>query len=315
MMVFEDFTKKLVNRMETRLGKGYRIQVKDTLKNNSIVEHQLMLRKNGSSVVPAIYLQEQYELYMKQPDKERLDWIIENILASYEQQEKEMDEVSKLSNKLLHYEHVKDNILFKLINTEDNEELLMQVPHISYLDLSIVFYVSISETEQGIMTALIWNQHMEVWNVTAYDLYKVARKNTPERMPARFCSMEEMIFGLKEELEKNPIDEWEMDMLQIEQEDSFPPLYILSNTLGINGAAAILYPETLKKCSEALKKDLFILPSSTHEVLLLPYEEKIEAEELACMIRNINREDVPREDWLSDHAYFYRREDNKVTAA
>lgn len=315
MMVFEDFTKELVNRMETRLGKGYRIQVKDTLKNNSIVEHQLMLQKKGSSVVPAVYLQEQYELYMKQPDEERLDWIIENILASYEQQEKEMDEVSKLSNKLLHYEHVKDNILFKLINTEDNEELLMQVPHIPYLDLSIVFYVSISETEQGIMTALIWNQHMEVWNVTAYDLYKVARKNTPERMPARFCSMEEMIFGLKEELEKNPIDEWEMDMLQIEQEDSFPPLYILSNTLGINGAAAILYPETLKKCSEALKKDLFILPSSTHEVLLLPYEEKIEAEELACMIRNINREDVPREDWLSDHAYFYCREDDKVTAA
>ena len=315
MMVFEDFTKKLVNRMETRLGKGYRIQVKDTLKNNSIVEHQLMLRKNGSSVVPAIYLQEQYELYMKQPDEERLDWIIENILASYEQQEKEMDEVSKLSNKLLHYEHVKDNILFKLINTEDNEELLMQVPHISYLDLSIVFYVSISETEQGIMTALVRNQHMEVWNVTAYDLYEVARKNTPERMPARFCSMEEMIFGLEEDLGKNPTDEWEMDMLQIEREDSFPYLYILSNTLGINGAAAILYSETLKKCSEALKKDSFILPSSTHEVLLLPYEEKIEAEELACMIRNINREDVPREDWLSDHAYFYRREDNKVTAA
>ena len=106
MMVFEDFTKELVNRMETRLGKGYRIQVKDTLKNNSIVEHQLMLRKNGSSVVPAIYLQEQYELYMKQPDEERLDWIIENILASYEQQEKEMGEVSKLSHKLLHYEYV-----------------------------------------------------------------------------------------------------------------------------------------------------------------------------------------------------------------
>lgn len=129
MMVFEDFTKELVNRMETRLGKGYRIQVKDTLKNNSIVEHQLMLQKKGSSVAPAVYLQEQYELYMKQPDEERLNWIIENILASYEQQEKEMGEVSKLSHKLLHYEYVKDNILFKLINTEDNKELLMQVPH------------------------------------------------------------------------------------------------------------------------------------------------------------------------------------------
>ena len=314
MMAFEDFTKELMDRLAIRLGEDYRIHVTDTLKNNSVVQPQLVFQRKGSPVCPAVYLQDQYDLYMEQPDEERMNGVIENILLLYEQHEKEMAEVSKMPQKLVHYEDVKDNILFKLINTEDNEELLMQVPHISYLDLSIVFYVSISETEQGIMTALIWNQHMEVWNVTAYDLYKVARKNTPERMPARFCSMEEMIFGLKEELEKNPIDEWEMDMLQIEQEDSFPPLYILSNTLGINGAAAILYPETLKKCSEALKKDLFILPSSTHEVLLLPYEEKIEAEELACMIRNINREDVPREDWLSDHAYFYRREDDKVTA-
>ena len=70
----------------------------------------------------------------------------------------------------------------------------------------------------------------------------------------------------------------------------------------------------MKKCSKVLNKDLYILPSSTHEVLLLPHEKKIEAEELAYMIQSINSENVPREEWLSDHAYFYRREDDKVTA-
>lgn len=43
-------------------------------------------------------------------------------------------------------------------------------------------------------------------------------------------------------------------------------------------------------------------------------KKKIEAEELAYMIQSINSENVPREEWLSDHAYFYRREDDKVTA-
>ena len=312
MMAFEDFTKELMDRLGTRLGEHYKIYVTDTLKNNSVVQPQLVVQKKGSPVCPAVYLQERYELYMKQPDEERLNWVIENILDLYEQQEKEIAEVSKMPQKLVHYEDVKDNILFKLINTEYNQELLMQVPHIPYLDLSIVFYISVMEMEQGIMTALVHNEHMEAWNVTVDELYEAARKNTPERMPVRFCSIAELLFGPGEDLEEIPADV--RNIFPPQPCDGLPHLCVLSNTAGINGAAALLYPGTLKMCSEVLKRDLYILPSSTHEVLLLPHEKKIEAEELACMIQSVNSENVPREDWLSDHAYFYRREDDKVTA-
>ena len=132
-------------------------------------------------------------MYKRQHDEERLNGVIENILLLYEQHEKEMAEVSKMPQKLVHYEDVKDNILFKLINTEYNQELLMQVPHIPYLDLSIVFYIYVSESEQGIMATLVHNEHIESWNVTVDELYEAARKNTPERMPARFCSIVEPV--------------------------------------------------------------------------------------------------------------------------
>ena len=175
-----------------------------TSKNNSVVQPQLVFQRKGSPVCPAVYLQDQYDLYMEQPDEERMNGVIENILLLYEQHEKEMAEVSKMPQKLVHYEDVKDNILFKLINTEYNQELLMQVPHIPYLDLSIVFYIYVSESEQGIMATLVHNEHIESWNVTVDELYEAARKNTPERMPARFCSIVELLFGLGEELEENP---------------------------------------------------------------------------------------------------------------
>ena len=312
MMAFEDFTKEHMDRLAIRLGEDYRIHVTDTLKNNSVVQPQLVFQRKGSPVCPAVYLQDQYDLYMEQPDEERMNGVIENILLLYEQHEKEMAEVSKMPQKLVHYEDVKDNILFKLINTEYNQELLMQVPHIPYLDLSIVFYIYVSESEQGIMATLVHNEHIESWNVTVDELYEAARKNTPERMPARFCSIVELLFGLGEDLEENPTIEGEI--VQSQPCNGVPHLCVLTNTAGINGAAALLYPGTLKKCSKVLNKDLYILPSSTHEVLLLPHEKKIEAEELAYMIQSINSENVPREEWLSDHAYFYRREDDKVTA-
>lgn len=158
MMAFEGFTKELMDRLAIRLGEDYRIHVTDTLKNNSVVQPQLVFQRKGSRVCPAVYLQDQYDLYMEQPDEERMNGVIENILLLYEQHEKEMAEVSKMPQKLVHYEAVKDNILFKLIITEYNQELLMQVPHIPYLDLSIVFYIYVSESEQGIMATLVHNE-------------------------------------------------------------------------------------------------------------------------------------------------------------
>lgn len=91
-----------------------------------------------------------------------------------------MVEVEKLAMGLGDYGYVKYRILYKLVNTKDNQDLLMQIPHIPYLDLSIVFYIAVAETGEGHMTALVNNQHTKFWNVTVDELYQAAAKNTPE---------------------------------------------------------------------------------------------------------------------------------------
>ena len=314
-MKFEEFVEEIKSRVEARLGKDFTVSVTEMLKNNSVVQRQLVIQKAGSSISPTIHLQWQYERYMEQPDHARLDEIAENMIQLYESQGLMMDETTKQKMQLNDYGYVKDRILYKLVNTKDNQEMLTQIPHIPFLDLSIVFYVCISETEEGRMIASVTNRHLELWNVTTDELYQAAGQNTPEKMPARFCTMEEMLFGSKKDLEADPTDERGDKLFLAELSDGVPPLYVLSNTVGIQGACTILYPGTLKKCAESLQSDLVILPSSTHEVLILPYEEGTDVEELSYMVRAVNASDVPKEDWLSDHAYIYRREDDKVTAA
>ena len=48
------------------------------------------------------------------------------------------------------------------------------------------------------------------------------------------------------------------------------PMYVLSNHTKLNGSACILYQDLLKNFAEHLRSDLYILPSSIHEVLIIP---------------------------------------------
>ena len=64
-----------------------------------------------------------------------------------------------------------------------------------------------------------------------------------------------------------------------------------------------------------VKADLVILPSSIHEVLLIPYEPNISFQELTNMVSHINRAEVPIEDRLSDQVYLYSRNLDSVVIA
>lgn len=77
----------------------------------------------------------------------------------------------------------------------------------------------------------------------------------------------------------------------------------------------MLYEGILKDFAAVLEYDLIILPSSVHEVLLVPYEEDLCMEELKEMVRHINRTEVAKEEVLSDNVYCYSRKTDKISIA
>ena len=64
-------------------------------------------------------------------------------------------------------------------------------------------------------------------------------------------------------------------------------------------------------CNE-LEKDLFILPSSVHEIIIVPATDDIDRKELDNMVKDVNKKELDAIDVLSDHVYYYSRDRREV---
>ena len=74
----------------------------------------------------------------------------------------------------------------------------------------------------------------------------------------------------------------------------------------------MMYGELLAKIAEKAESDLYILPSSVHEVLVLKADNEIEPKELKTMVTEINGTEVAQDEVLTDNAYRYVRESGKL---
>ena len=77
---------------------------------------------------------------------------------------------------------------------------------------------------------------------------------------------------------------------------NFPDLQILTNDLCINGATVILYDSFMKEV---------YLPSSVHEVLVVPLEDSVYIPYLQEVVESINQRFVAEDEILSDNVYMY----------
>ena len=75
----------------------------------------------------------------------------------------------------------------------------------------------------------------------------------------------------------------------------------------------MFYPDILKDFAALTGDDLFILPSSIHEVLLSPVNKSLTVEETNQMICEINRLEVSAEEQLSDHVYYYQASCDRIS--
>lgn len=141
-------------------------------------------------------------------------------------------------------------------------------------------------------------------------LFKAAAENTRRILPPAVKSMDEVI---KEMFVADGMPPEVADMMIGE----IPPergMWIISNERGTNGAASMLYENELHKLSVQLGTDLFILPSSIHEVIAVPADD-LEPEELAQMVSEINMGQVALGERLSNQVYYYDKELRKLSLA
>ena len=79
----------------------------------------------------------------------------------------------------------------------------------------------------------------------------------------------------------------------------------------INGAAAILNDTARQEIAEKLG-DFYVLPSSIHEVMIVPKSTGRSLEELELMVRSVNSSEVEPDEVLSDHVYEYDAKEHEL---
>lgn len=304
-MVYKTFLETIMQQLQEKLDPDCQIALRPLQKNNGVVLDGLSIQTPDIETAPTIYINPYYTQYLHGMT---LDAILSDILKLLRST---VPSACPSISDLLCLDHLRSKVMFRLIHTASNKALLEDVPSIPYLDLSIVFYLFLERNEIGQMTALIHKEHAQRWNLSAHDLWNLALENTQRDFPAEIRSMTDM---MKEIAKENMGDAYDEEFIHtlLEDEEHTAPIYVLSNQVGLNGAACILYEDVLKDFADFLNRDLIILPSSIHEVLIAPDISESAYEELSSMVTCINRRDVPLEDQLSNQVYLYTRSDRQI---
>ena len=162
------FGNEVKQEMEKLLGSEVRVELRRITKNNGIILEGLCILEKGSYVSPTIYLEDFYREYK---DGMSLKEIAGRIYDIYE---KRCRNIPFSLEYFLDFEKIKENIFCKLVNREMNQELLRDVPNVSFLDLSVVFICAVKNEEFGNGSVLIREEHRKHWKVSKELLYEYA---------------------------------------------------------------------------------------------------------------------------------------------
>lgn len=292
-MNYQEFLSSMRTELSARITPGATLKIQTIMKNNGTHYDGLIILQPGSNIAPTIYLTPYYHRYL---DGVPLEDIYSDILSTYEQHLPETDfDIEMFTD----FKRACSRIVMRLISKEYNQSLLTDVPYVTYHDLAIVFYCLIYADSNNQGSILIHNSHMNMWNTSIEQLYHLALQNTPELLPHKLIPMAEL-------LKTHPLAHL-LDLNEI-------PMYILTNIYKTNGASSILYDNLLMQIADHLQQDFIILPSSIHELILVPVDtfDIHELEYYTQVVREVNETQLADDEVLSDHAYYYQRITQKL---
>lgn len=292
------FYESVAESVSEVLGSEVIVEIQEVTKVNLSLDG-LTIRKRNESIAPTIYLNQYFNQFN---DGRTMDDIVKDIIRVYENNQPEnIMDVFKTED-FYDFDKMKEKIVLKVINTERNLDLLEQVPHLDMegLGLSVVFYVSIMTGEQS-AGILIKNEHLRLWEKKVSDLISLAEINTNRMHAFTIKSINEVLsgmFGFEEDLITDG-----------------PAFYVLTDENMTFGASQLYLKDKIREFAKQQDCDVYILPSSIHELLLLRADfPNLEPSYLKEMVYQVNSTQVSEEEFLFDGAYKFELATDKIIA-
>lgn len=284
-MNYDEFKQELEEKVLEKLKKEHDDAYVSLLTLHRVNQEvdSLVALINGKTTCPTIYVEQMYEKYnhicelivQKGTSENPMDVLTDDICEFVIESSKEIMDSFKADN--INIENMPNNIVLQLINTEQNKEMLENVPHREFEDLSVIYRWIAEKNEKGMYSTIVRQDMADKAGMKEEELYKCALKNTKRMFPVEIKSMADIITDImlndiissmpEELLEGESIENVREQIMEEERElmNGPYPMYVITNEERCYGAAEILFNENLDKVSEIFHDDLYILPSSIHE--------------------------------------------------
>ncbi len=270
-------------KLKERLGENTSISFIAKTGNNGSMRLGVAIRAPHAAIAMVIYLD---SMVLEVMDGRRnIDEMVDGLVHVYlnnKDREKAYQDILDFGP-----EYILKNVRCQLVNREMNRQLLMRCPNTEYLDLAVIYRVLVKKDGEIKGTILVDNKMCQHYQIEKEHLETCAWQNT-----------ERDGFAL-ERISPADIDDG--------------VLYIAGTQNCYQGAAVMLFTSFLREISDQLGRDLYIFPSSVHEVLIAPINSTgPDVGSLKDMVEEANRNCIPKDKILSDSVYRYSRSMNVV---
>ncbi len=291
----EEMVNRILEAIRAETGEGCRVLAREVRKNNGLMLQAVEILESGITICPTVYIDS------------LLDRIASGEISVNEAAQKVIEIHEKNKDNKKFYDVVRridkqvilEKAVYQLINEEKNRERLCNIPHRRFLDLAAVYRVIVGEDQDGMESFMVKNAMCAQYGISEEELDCAARRNTEEKgfIVQTMTSIIAEITGIPEDAGESEC-----------------PMWGLFNTQWLNGAAVMLYDKYFRRLAENIGSDLYVLPSSIHEVIAVPVGG-MDPNALKAIVGEVNSSQVMVDEVLSETVYQYRREENKVVIA
>lgn len=295
-----NFTEYIREHIKEYLPQEYQdavISADTVTKSNDRTLTGLTILRPGERAAPTIYLEPLAEQVEKGRPLDSVMRQIAEIQVTYK------DQIPMDVSTLGRYETVRPLLSVQMCDPETNREYLKDKPHIPCGELAAFYRIEVAADQEGTASIAVTENLLQSWGITKEQLHRDAVQAESERNPVCFYDMNdvmsEIMFSEKPEnlfYREDPLD------------IGFTPLYVLTNQNKVNGAGVLAQDGVLEKIGVLIGSDFYVLPSSIHEVLIVPDNGTMQLAELEDMVREVNATQVAPEERLSDKVQYYDRE-------
>lgn len=279
--MLKEFTNQVLATLQTMLP-GCELTVQQVNKPGEQQLTGICIRSEKSNVCPILYLDQPYQLYQTGTP---IEAICKQLQQVYE---KNCLSTSFDTSILTDWNKVSDRVCARLINLKQNSEYLQDkvFTFVPTTDIAVMYYVDLDSVTEG-ATAPVSQKLFASWNIDTGTLYDTAMRNT-ERIHQPSVRPMSAVMTEMMDTEELPFEE-------------DPHMYVITSSRMVNGAILALIPSVYEQLQAKLG-DVFLLPSSVHEMLAVPQNFQSPADLLA-MVTEINHVQVAEADRLADDVF------------